>query len=310
MTGQRLRAEPRRDYVEHPRSYVSSLALVAVLAVGFAIDALLGGAVEHVWGWSLALVLVVGTDLLVVYAARSTRTIRVSDEALSVGDEALPRTEIDGIAEDVQPGTRVIGMTLTRDLPRGTPGLMLRLRDGSALVVPTRRPDRLAAALAVGAAADDVRPATGEDLPLLAEIDERADTVFRVAGYELPDVTLPERAAVAILVVGTPPYGFAQLGEADGNAHLDELAVVPGRMRRGVGTRLVEAACEWARAEGYPAVTLTTYADVPWNAPFYERLGFREWAQAGPDVAERRRAERAAGLDAVGRRVVMRKPLS
>jgi hypothetical protein len=24
----------------------------------------------------------------------------------------------------------------------------------------------------------------------------------------------------------------------------------------------------------YPAVTLTTFRDVPWNAPFYTRLGF------------------------------------
>ena len=27
-----------------------------------------------------------------------------------------------------------------------------------------------------------------------------------------------------------------------------------------------------------PAVTLTTFRDVPWNAPYYERLGFRTLA--------------------------------
>jgi GNAT superfamily N-acetyltransferase len=296
------------EYAEHPRSYASSLALVAVLAVGFAVDALLGGAGAHVWGWLAALVLVVGTDLLVVYAARSTRTIRLTGEALTVGEDSVPRTDIAGL-DDVEAGHRVLGVTLSRDLPRGTPGLGLRLADGSRVVVPTRRPERLAAALGVGAVEDAVRPATDADLALLAEIDERAETVFHVAGYNLPAVSLPERPVVAVLVIGSPPYGFAQLGEADGNAHLDEVAVLPGRMRQGVGTRLVEAACAWARSHGYRAMTLTTYADVPWNAPFYERLGFVPVQDYGVDVRERRRAESAAGLDAVGPRVAMRRDL-
>ena len=297
--------DDRRDYVERPRSYVSSLTLVAVLAIGFGIDAALGGAGAHVWGWLIALALVVGVDLLVVYAARSTRTIVLTDDALTVGDEAIERADVTGLAE-VEHGLRVLGMTLTRDLPRGTPGLGLRLRDGSAVIVPTRHPDRLAAALAVTAAEDDVRPASDGDLAGLAEIDERAETVFRVAGYELPAVNLPERAATAIFVIGRPPYGFAQVGEADGDAHLDEVAVLPGRMRKGIGTRLVVAACDWARSQGYAAMTLTTYSDVPWNGPFYERLGFVATDTFGPDVAERRAAERAAGLDEVAHRIVMR----
>jgi GNAT superfamily N-acetyltransferase len=133
--------------------------------------------------------------------------------------------------------------------------------------------------------------------------------VFRVAGYDLPEVQLPERPLVAVFVVGAPPVGFAQVGEADGNAHLEELAVLPGHMRQGLGTRLVEEACAWAAEHGYPAITLTTYADVPWNAPYYERLGFAVVDDFGPDVRERRDHEAAVGLDTVGPRVVMRRPL-
>ena len=29
-----------------------------------------------------------------------------------------------------------------------------------------------------------------------------------------------------------------------------------------------------AMAEARPTLTLTTFRDVPWNAPYYERMGF------------------------------------
>ncbi len=31
---------------------------------------------------------------------------------------------------------------------------------------------------------------------------------------------------------------------------------------------------------GLPALTLTTFAEVPWNAPYYEPCGFRRLAEA------------------------------
>jgi N-acetylglutamate synthase-like GNAT family acetyltransferase len=37
----------------------------------------------------------------------------------------------------------------------------------------------------------------------------------------------------------------------------------------------VEAVCDWARASGHRAVTLTTLRHIPWNAPWYQRRGFR-----------------------------------
>jgi hypothetical protein len=52
-------------------------------------------------------------------------------------------------------------------------------------------------------------------------------------------------------------------------------------------------------------VTLTTYADVPWNGPWYARHGFAELAELTPELARLRAAERAAGLDRHGRRLVM-----
>ena len=71
------------------------------------------------------------------------------------------------------------------------------------------------------------------------------------------------------------PIGFAIAEVVDGVAHLEEIDVDPEHGRRGVGTALVRAVCAWA-AQKYDALTLTTFGHLPWNAPFYRRLGFRE----------------------------------
>ena len=54
-------------------------------------------------------------------------------------------------------------------------------------------------------------------------------------------------------------------------------------------------------------MTLTTFRELPWNAPFYRGLGFRalDPAEYGPDLAELVAKEDAAGLSA-RERVVMR----
>jgi GNAT superfamily N-acetyltransferase len=102
------------------------------------------------------------------------------------------------------------------------------------------------------------------------------------------------------------PVGFAMVELLDGNAHLDELDVHPDHGRRGVGAALVRTVCDWARDRGFPAVTLTTYRHVPWNAPFYSRLGFRilrsDELTAG--LAALVRSEAAAGLRAEDRAVM------
>jgi hypothetical protein len=36
----------------------------------------------------------------------------------------------------------------------------------------------------------------------------------------------------------------------------------------------VDEAVAWTVAQGLPSITLTTFRDVPWNAPYYEKLGF------------------------------------
>ena len=104
--------------------------------------------------------------------------------------------------------------------------------------------------------------------------------------------------------------GFAQVVILDGVAHLDEIDVVPEHGRKGVGSQLVDAVCRWARAAGYSKVTLSTFRDVPWNRPFYEKRGFR--VVETPLPPEHRRlvaAERARGLR-TDLRVIMERDLA
>ncbi len=85
--------------------------------------------------------------------------------------------------------------------------------------------------------------------------------------------------------------------------------MLPAHGRRGLGTRLVEEVCHWADAGGYGSITLTTFRDVPWNMPFYERLGFR--VIPGAELSAALRAivedETRRGLNP-SRRVAMERP--
>lgn len=142
---------------------------------------------------------------------------------------------------------------------------------------------------------------------LLQSIDDQADRLFEPFGYwPLPDIE-PDPATpgtVTTLVAGRPPVGFAEICVVDGHAHLAELSVLPDHGRKGIGRALVEAACDWARSGGHDVITLTTFADIPFNAPWYERLGFEELRDPlGPQLEAVVAGERP--LERVGRRVTM-----
>lgn len=158
-----------------------------------------------------------------------------------------------------------------------------------------------------------IRPATPEDLDALEDIENAADTLF-LRRFE-PDEwagasTGHDRSAqpgFLFVVAGSAdaPLGFVHVLEVDDGAHLEQVAVRPEAGRRGLGRALVEAALAEAAARGHDRLTLRTYAEVPWNAPFYRRLGFEE---SEPDTVFLRglvEIERRLGLDRHGRRVQM-----
>ncbi|MCY9782649.1 GNAT family N-acetyltransferase [Nocardiopsis sp. EMB25] len=151
-----------------------------------------------------------------------------------------------------------------------------------------------------------------EDVPEVVATSLAADTVFADAGVVLPPDDPREliEHADRILVAGEPVRGLAATVFVDGHTHLEQLAVHPGHGRRGLGSALLEAVCAEAAERGDREVTLTTFRDLAWNAPWYARRGFVPLAREdwGPDLEGLWAAEERAGIRVLPR-VVMVRPL-
>ncbi|MEU2658601.1 GNAT family N-acetyltransferase [Streptomyces sp. NPDC007325] len=169
-----------------------------------------------------------------------------------------------------------------------------------------------------------IRAAAPAELPLLQSIERAAGEPFRTLGMAaiaddepLPlDVLEGYRAAgrAWVAVDGADrPVAYLLADTVDGAAHIEQVSVHPGAARRGVGRALIEHLAQAAGEEGLTALTLTTFTEVPWNAPYYTRLGFRALAEADPHLTEGlraiSRAEAAHGL-AAWPRVCMRRELA
>jgi GNAT superfamily N-acetyltransferase len=128
-----------------------------------------------------------------------------------------------------------------------------------------------------------VRKATVCDLQRLEAIENDADTlfatVFSTADWRpAPAYTNFSQQSGFILVAsdspGSGPLGFAYVLEVSGSGHLEQLSVRPSAAGRGHGRALVEAVKAESRMRGWDRVTLRTFAEIPWNAPFYATCGF------------------------------------
>ena len=116
-------------------------------------------------------------------------------------------------------------------------------------------------------------------MALLPALEAAADTMFDALGIgPLPGPGTVEEfsGALVVLVAGDPPVGLCRIDVLAGGAHLEQLSVYPDHAGHGVGRALLRAGCDWAREAGYRDLTLATYRDVPWNAPFYASEGFVE----------------------------------
>ncbi|HLI73790.1 MAG TPA: GNAT family N-acetyltransferase [Acidimicrobiales bacterium] len=159
----------------------------------------------------------------------------------------------------------------------------------------------------------DIRVARHDEYEALRAIERASEQLFLDIGIgpfsESEEENHLERAAV-VFVSGEPPVGFACVEVVDGDAHLWQLSVLPQAGRQGRGTALVGAVCRWAASQGLAGVTLTTFADVAWNGPFYARLGFAVVDSPSSGLAAIRAHEKEIGDDAFGPRVAMRKPVA
>ena len=174
----------------------------------------------------------------------------------------------------------------------------------SAVFVIDRRRDK-----ALRARQIRVRLGAPSDVAAFPTIEKSGDVAFREVGMDLvADADVPDPAAY-LTACGAgrlwvacdatdQPIGFIWVEIVDDLPHVEQVSVLPSHAGRHTGARLLSTAAAWARAADYPRMTLRTFVDVPWNGPYYERLGWRVLPDddCGPQLRSLAETERALGL--------------
>ena len=155
-----------------------------------------------------------------------------------------------------------------------------------------------------------IRLARADDVERMADIERNAGEPFRALGMDAVAEDEPPNPSDlltyvdgerAFVVVGGDDTAVAYtiFDLVDGAAHIEQVSVDPSHSRHGLGRSLISKIEEWAAARGIAALTLTTFVEVPWNGPYYARLGFRylKPEEEGPQLRAIRRHEAELGLD-------------
>ncbi len=162
-----------------------------------------------------------------------------------------------------------------------------------------------------------IHEATVSDLVAIPVVEREAARLF-------PREDLPARLAEATTAPGAlrracarrrlwvaevsgSVVGFVLASFKDGMPYVRELGVLPTHGRQGIGTALMATVVAWARRRRAEHLLLTTFRHLPYNAPFYIRLGFEEvqLREQGPELRQQLRTEAQRGIDPA-RRVAMR----
>lgn len=164
-----------------------------------------------------------------------------------------------------------------------------------------------------------IRLGRTDDAARIPDVERAAGALFRTVGMdEIADADVTEvsilldRALTGRLFVAESAghlTGFSIFSEVDDVCYLEEVST--SQSGQGIGRQLIACVENAARARGLDWITLATFREVAWNAPYYARLGFKEWPTqdlpAGHQERYRKQAE--YGLD-MSKRIFMRKALS
>lgn len=154
-----------------------------------------------------------------------------------------------------------------------------------------------------------IRLAHSDDLVILQDIERAAGQAFRALGmdqiadddsFTLEQLHQYATAGRAWVYVDGLDYPLAYLlaDIVDGEGHVEQVSVHPDHAHQGLGRELLHAARVWARGHGMHRQTLSTFRDVPWNAPYYRRLGFEmlDAGSWGPELTRLMEHEAELGL--------------
>lgn len=152
----------------------------------------------------------------------------------------------------------------------------------------------------------EIRLAEESELPDMPRIELSAATAFK--GRDVPDLLFsdvapadaykPHLAAGTLWVMdegGEPVAFLAALPDGD-RLHIDEFDVAHEHQGKGIGRRMLAFVIDWARANGFSRLSLTTFRSIPWNGPFYASAGFQEWPPEEAPALVRQALMKEAGM--------------
>jgi len=132
-----------------------------------------------------------------------------------------------------------------------------------------------------------IRLGTLEDCEVLQEIERAAARAF-VGRKEMgeTDIDLNRVTPLAFLEArvgegllwtlyhGKAPAGYIVCSWVKTDFYIAEVDVHPDHGGKALGAVLIERAAAHGFANGAARITLSTFTEIPWNRPYYERLGF------------------------------------
>ena len=140
-----------------------------------------------------------------------------------------------------------------------------------------------------------LRTATVDDIPRICDIESSASGRFGsipeladlAQGEELQAMTLKAQQWLAVGRIYVADHhaqiaGFIAAHPMDDALYVAEISTHADHQRKGVGGMLLDAVFQWALVRAMhdgtrvARVSLITYAEVPWNGPWYGKRGFQE----------------------------------
>jgi N-acetylglutamate synthase and related acetyltransferases len=120
----------------------------------------------------------------------------------------------------------------------------------------------------------------------ISEIEKKAAAIFPPGKIpkQLMEATVDESELLLAIVEdrlwvimekgNDNPLGFVLLRFFGQIIYIAEIDVLPEYGRRGLGAALLSQVISHGRDKAFTAIYLTTFATIPWNAPFYAKHGF------------------------------------
>lgn len=162
------------------------------------------------------------------------------------------------------------------------------------------------------------RAADAADAEALSSIEDNAATVFRQLGGNFANIdftaltpefyvdAIAQNQIIWLVELRGEPVGFLRAKPVDDILYCAEMSVLKHHHGKGLGEKLINHFVNYAKSDGFSGVAGITYKNVPWNGPYYQRLGFDylEDAQIGEELRAIKTSEIENALSQAGERVV------